>query len=388
MWALRDFSYRKLRRKINHDGKINAVKSSFELVTRGIVAPSVLHVLFKYGLIRPIRQQEMLQRTDNTVYLETKKSNPISGPFTTNIGEGYVLPTTGLVVTNNGYPVDESVGPAGDKHNGVIKSLVRHAFIDGPSLAADIITGDTDALRRRAKTLETICPLSYRYKNYYHWTVETLPRIRYARAWEKQTNKEVTYVVWSDAPPYVDETLELLGVPERKIERAVAPVYHASTVVVPSFPEQTASDHQWLRKSVLESIERDSKSNGDGSNVYISRSNAVERRITNEQAVIEVLSQYGFKSYVLEEQSVAENVQLFNEADAVVGAHGAGLTDLIYCDDAVVLELFGSKIKNPYEHLADTVDVDYQPLQCQPDSTDIYVEIGHLERTLENMLDL
>lgn len=385
MWAPRDFSYRKFERKIDQEGGASAVKASFELVSRSVLAPPVFRRLFKQGDLRSVSRQELLEWASVVAHLDG--ADTVSTPFAANINQGYVFPTTGLVLTNAGNPVDESVGPADDDKNGVIKSLVRHGFVDGVDVARNVVTGNTDALEERARTLDTICPLSYRYINYYHWTIETLPRIRYARAYEEQTNDEVTYIVWSDAPAYVDETLELLGVPERKIERATSTVYRGSNVIVPSFPEQTTADYRWIRETVLENADPDTDSIDIGSNVYISRSNAIERQIVNEQEVVDALSRYGFEPYVLENQSVAQNVQLFHEADAVVGAHGAGLTDLIYCDDATVFELFGSKVKDPYERLADTVGVDYQPIQCQPDSTDIVVDIGHLERTLENVLE-
>lgn len=382
----RDFSYRKFRRKIEQKGGFDAIKASFELLTRSVFGPPVLRSLFRHGTLRSVSRSELFRLASDVVHCSTTDDDTGSTPFAANVGDGYVLPTTGLVLTDEGHPVDESVGPADDNKNGVIKSLVRHGFVDSTDLAVDIVTGKTAALDDRARTLETICPLSYRYKNYYHWTVETLPRIRYARAYEEQTGDDVTYIVWGDAPSYVAETLDLIGVPAHKIEPATAPVYRASNVVVPSFPNKTAADYRWIRNAVLETTNPDTVPDVGG-NVYISRSNAIERRIVNEQAVIDSLSQYGFEPYVLETQRVAENVQLFHEADAIVGAHGAGLTDLIYCDDAIVVELFGSKIKDPYERLADAVGVEYQPIRCQPDSTDLIVDTDYLERTLSNLLD-
>ncbi|WP_179213548.1 glycosyltransferase family 61 protein [Halorubrum vacuolatum] len=308
-------------------------------------------------------------------------------PFAAAIGPGYVCPSTGLVITGDGRPVSESVGPAGDEHNGVIKSVVRLAFVDGIDLFRTVMTHDVETLADQAVRLDTICPLSHRYINYYHWLVETVPRIRYARAYENRTDDEVTYLLRSDAPPYVDETLNLLGIPENKVERATGSIYRGSRVVVPAFPARTASDYRWIRNAILEKVAASDTVMTGGKNVYISRANAIERRIVNEGAVIDSLSTFGFEPYLLEERSVAENVRLFHEADAVIGVHGAGLTDLIYCDDATVFELFGAKVKGPYRRLADTIGVQYQPIQCRPASTDVFVDIDHLERTLTNVLD-
>ena len=386
MWDPRDFSYRKLHRKIIQDGYTASLEASLELVVRRIVAPPVFDRLLNNRCLHSMSNQELFGITDVTHSRESVSEGEFRN-FVADIGDGYVLPTSGLVLNRNGVPIEESVGPPDDGKNGLIKSIVRHAFVDGVDVANDVLTGNVDSLERRSAALDTICPLSYRYKNYYHWTTETLPRIRHVRAYEEQTGKEVTYLIWGNAPPYVDETLELLGIPERKIERASALVYRGSNVIVPSFPQKTAADFRWIRDSVLESVDSNSTSIDVGNNVFVSRAGAIERRIVNDSEVIDTLSRYGFEPYQLEAQSVAQNVALFREADAVVGAHGAGLTDLIYCDDTIIIELFGSKVKDPYERLADTVGVKYHPVQCQPDSTDIRVNLGHLQRTLENVLD-
>ena len=384
MWAARDFSYRKLRRKAERDGITTALTAAMELSTRSVIAPPICHRLFDRGWFRTVSQEVLLESAVDVAWLEGASEDSNQTPFAVNIGSGYVLPTTGLVLTSEGDPIAESVGPAGDKQNGIIKSLVRHGFVDGLGLTTSILTRNIESLSTSAKTLETVCPLSYRYINYYHWTIETLPRIRYARAYEEQTGDEVTYLIWSDAPPYVTETLDMLGVAEQKVERATNTVYQASNVVVPSFPEQTRADYRWFRDTILENVGPEADLITPKNNVYISRSNAIERQVVNESEVVETLSAYGFESYELENQSVAQNVLLFHEADVVVGAHGAGLTDLIYCDDTTIIELFGSKVKDPYERLAETMGVEYRSLVCEPVSTDIRIDVDELTELVKN----
>jgi hypothetical protein len=57
---------------------------------------------------------------------------------------------------------------------------------------------------------------------------------------------------------------------------------------------------------------------------------------------MEKLESYGFDSYVLEDLSFYEQVDLFSSAEIVVGPHGAGFTNTIFADDLTLLELFGS----------------------------------------------
>jgi capsular polysaccharide biosynthesis protein len=199
-------------------------------------------------------------------------------------------------------------------------------------------------------------------------------------------DRPVTALIPAEAPPFVEETLQLLSWPSSKIEHATAPIYDVQNLVVPSYPERTASDFEWIRKDVLHAASDQRTPSGSGNNVYVSRSNATERRVLNEDAVMDVLSEYGFSKYHLEDRSVQANARLFNEADIVVGPHGAGLTDIIFAEDCTLVELFGEKVKQPYQALADTLGIDYRPMFCMADSADIVVDTDELESTISRQI--
>ena len=52
------------------------------------------------------------------------------------------------------------------------------------------------------------------------------------------------------------------------------------------------------------------------------------------------LSSLGFDEYVVEDLSHQEQIELFNGANVVVGAHGAGLTNVLFSKETRVVELF------------------------------------------------
>lgn len=72
------------------------------------------------------------------------------------------------------------------------------------------------------------------------------------------------------------------------------------------------------------------------------------RRFLNEEKLIEKLKKYGFKSYCLENMSIEEQIDLFYDAEFVIGAHGAGLSNIVFSKDIGVLELFASNCVLPY----------------------------------------
>ena len=77
------------------------------------------------------------------------------------------------------------------------------------------------------------------------------------------------------------------------------------------------------------------------------------------------LRQLGFRSYTLENQSFATNVELFANAEVIVSPHGAGLTDIIFAEDASVIEL--STLSNPspaFYHLSQQLGHSYRHISC------------------------
>jgi Glycosyltransferase 61 len=65
--------------------------------------------------------------------------------------------------------------------------------------------------------------------------------------------------------------------------------------------------------------------------LYVSRAKAAFRRVINEKEISPSLKEHGFETVFCEDLSLAEQVKLFSKAPAVIGGHGAGLTNLIYC---------------------------------------------------------
>ena len=60
----------------------------------------------------------------------------------------------------------------------------------------------------------------------------------------------------------------------------------------------------------------------------------------NESEISPLLNEHGFEIVLCEDLSLAEQVRLFARTTAIIGGHGAGLTNLIYCmPDSFVGEL-------------------------------------------------
>jgi hypothetical protein len=93
-----------------------------------------------------------------------------------------------------------------------------------------------------------------------------------------------------------------------------------------------------LLRSVMATIPSDLSAT---KRVYVSRADAVHRRVLDEPAVMAVLQKRGFEQVVLSRLSARQQIGLFRGAEMIVGPHGMGLTHIIAADHLHgVVELF------------------------------------------------
>ncbi|WBO60058.1 MULTISPECIES: DUF563 domain-containing protein [unclassified Acidocella] len=96
--------------------------------------------------------------------------------------------------------------------------------------------------------------------------------------------------------------------------------------------------------------------------IYISRRDSTNRILENERLVEEALKGRGFEIFTLTELTVAEQISLFQSAETIVAPHGAGLTNIIFCNEGTkILEIHMEGNTNwVYRRLADTLGLKYQ----------------------------
>ncbi|NER07336.1 MAG: glycosyltransferase family 61 protein, partial [Okeania sp. SIO3C4] len=71
------------------------------------------------------------------------------------------------------------------------------------------------------------------------------------------------------------------------------------------------------------------------------------RRVVNEDEVVSFLAKFGFISITLESLTVAEQAALMSKVKVIVAPHGAGLTNLVFCNsESKVIEIFSPKYIN------------------------------------------
>jgi len=68
--------------------------------------------------------------------------------------------------------------------------------------------------------------------------------------------------------------------------------------------------------------------------IFLSRKNASGRRKFNEEAVIQLLTEFGFETVFSEKISIPDKISLFNHAEWIIGGSGAAFSNLLFCSNS------------------------------------------------------
>lgn len=178
---------------------------------------------------------------------------------------------------------------------------------------------------------------SFAGENYYHWFVSCLARLRLYEAAGIEPDAQFYAPV---DRPFQRESLQLLGIAADCILPA-RPHTHlrADELLVSSWRDQQLGpeDCDFLHQRLTGGLSADRPADA---RLIIMRRRPGRRSIVNQQELLRTLAPLGFEPVWLERLSLAEQVSLFHRAECVVGPHGAGLTNLLFCrPGAVVVEV-------------------------------------------------
>lgn len=101
-----------------------------------------------------------------------------------------------------------------------------------------------------------------------------------------------------------------------------------------------------------------------GKKIFISRKDGSGRQILNEDEVFKLLEEEGFERYELSTLSFLDQVALFHNAEIVIGEHGTGLVNILFCKpNTKVIELFQARSDTSFTYLAETLKLDYTAIK-------------------------
>lgn len=216
---------------------------------------------------------------------------------------------------------------------------------------------------------------------YYHWVLDILPRLSIL---EKHGGiGEHRYIVPKGLRSFQRESLEILGVPGDHLVEFDSTHWEIEHLYFPSFVGRTGNPPawacEWLRSRLMTSTAQNRHRR-----LYMSRRQAHSRRVANEDQLLETLPRWGFEIVLSENLSFAEQMELFSQAELVMGPHGAGLTNVLFSEDITLVEFFEPTYVNAcYYALCNSMGHEYWYLiGDRRNDSDIEVPMASLESIL------
>jgi hypothetical protein len=185
-------------------------------------------------------------------------------------------------------------------------------------------------------------------ESFYHWFHDTLPRLQNSIEYLPSGTK---YLIHSNPRKYQLDSLEAFGISKKLL------VYQSDigdTVVerlwfaTPS-GNGIVGDFNSLKKvssRLKNHLVGISNSNKIYKKIYISR-NKSSRYIENEEAIKPLLKNHEFEFLLLEDLSLNQQAEIFSHAEVIIGAHGAGLTNIIYSNPNTFIGEIAPRTVNP-----------------------------------------
>ena len=214
--------------------------------------------------------------------------------------------------------------------------------------------------------------------NYWHWLFDVLPRLAICNKFYS-LDKIDFFLLPDSTKRFQYETLDALNI-SIKQRLSSAKFRHIKTqkLIITDHPVVTSGNPTkdimnipewiplWLRDKFLKRFV--SKNIKNIKNIYIDRNDnssklKPQRFIANEDEVKNILIKNNFTSIKLHELKFSEQVNLFYNAEKIIGLHGGGFANLIFCKPGTkVLEFKSLNSGAPIENLAKRNNLEYNSI--------------------------
>jgi hypothetical protein len=185
--------------------------------------------------------------------------------------------------------------------------------------------------------------------NYYHWCVELLSRLYILQKSGLIPDRYILQTIM----PFQAEYLEYLGIDRARVIPAQGNRWiKAKELIVPSlinnweqvfFRGYSHSNKLFIPfwiKDIFNNIKKPKVARYQ-EKIYVSRCNAKYRKLQNEEELVPILNSFGYSIMSMDGISVSEQIMIFQNAAKVIGVHGAGLANILHCNQKIsVLEFF------------------------------------------------
>ena len=274
--------------------------------------------------------------------------------------------------------------------------ILKNNIVDGPSFQhregknADVLKNivmikGTPRLKKKIKgAVFSLLTGGGGNSNYWHWLFDVLPRINILE--NKIDLQSIDYFLFPDLKEkFQKETLDLINIPQHKrISSKIFRHIHADMALAVDHPyifknyptEEIQNIPKWILNDLRKKFLNKEISKNYPKKIYIDRSDSKSnhrdlRKVTNEDEIVDYLKKEGFSIIRLGDLNFIDQVNLFNNASQIIGLHGAGFANLVFCKpNTFVLELKSITAGNVIGNLARNQSINFHEIAREPLSED------------------
>jgi len=234
-------------------------------------------------------------------------------------------------------------------------------------------------------------------ENYGHWFLDELPRLVSALSHLPSSTR---FIVNDPLQEYKSQSLAAFGIGKDRLlevkgyyETHCERLWFATPLGSCEWASTSPQVLGRIRDSLLHAYEPNEGSTPE--RIYVSRNLMPYKRLANEDQLLPLIKKYGFIVLRPEQLSLAQQVRTFSKANAVLGAFGAGLTNLLFAPrTATLLELQDARFapRQWYWKMASVLGHEYSTMTGPVTrskhwgNTDFAIDPNSLEQYLESTL--
>jgi capsular polysaccharide biosynthesis protein len=226
-----------------------------------------------------------------------------------------------------------------------------------------------DVYKRRKINVYQDCVLVFNTwsHGYAHWITDVIPRLFILSRYESEMLNYTFLLPEHYTKPYHIELFKLLGI--RKVfYLEKGRVYKIKKLLIPSHEADVGHYYPYIVNEATNFIKghldltHTGLKQGNGRKIYVTRRLAKNRKVVNEEEVVDLLSSNGFEIVQLEGKSFLDQVKMFNSCSHLISIHGAALANIYFmnpCTRVMEFRLQGDKHNNFYFSLCSAKEIDY-----------------------------
>ena len=208
--------------------------------------------------------------------------------------------------------------------------------------------------------------------NYWHWMYDVLPRIGIVES-KFDLKKFKFFFVPNKEFLYQIDTLKILGILKKSISSKKFKHIYSDKIIATNHPWQySKSAHKdigvvpkWISLWIRNKFLKFKSKKKFYSKIYIDRSDSKfnlnnKRIILNENEIREILLKKKFKIIRLTDYSFKDQIAIFNNAKIIVGNHGAGFANLVFCKkNTKIIEFIDKNTSKPIKKISKDLSLNY-----------------------------